>query len=64
MIAAGPATFFLGCASMGHFITLDEELPGGWSNPEGSRKIWYLSVGELLLKLAAFSVLVWGVYVR
>ena len=56
-----PALIASGWAAFGHFITLNDELPGGWSNPENSRSIWYRSLGELLAKLLAFGVVLWVV---
>lgn len=62
MIAGGPALFFSGWAFFGHFATLDDDLPGEWSNQEGSKTIWYRSVLELFLKLAVIVILVATVY--
>jgi hypothetical protein len=42
----------------GHLITVDDEEPGGWSNPEGSRKIWNSSLFELAAKAAVLVVAV------
>ncbi len=55
---------FSGWAAIGHFITLDEELPDGWANPEGSRLIWYGSVAEFLIKAALFGTLIATVYLN
>lgn len=54
-----PAMFVTGWAAMGHFVTLDDELPGGWSNPQGSKVVWYGSVAEFLVKATIFAGLVW-----
>ena len=56
-----PALIATGWAAFGHFLTLDDELPGGWSNPESSRSIWYRSFGELLAKLLLFGAVLWVV---
>jgi hypothetical protein len=47
----------LAWATVGHLITLDDEMPGEWSNPEGSRRIWRLSVVGLVVKVAIIGVL-------
>ena len=39
----------------GHFVTLDDEAPGGYSNPDNSKEIWLSSQKELAVK---FLVLV------
>ncbi|HVP76382.1 MAG TPA: hypothetical protein VMV04_00660 [Thermodesulfobacteriota bacterium] len=42
----------------GHLITIDDDMPGEWSNPEGSKKIWRSSMLELLVKfLVAAAIL-------
>ncbi len=45
-----------GWALIGHLVTLDDDMPGEWSNPEGSRTLWHSSLIVLLIKLLAFSV--------
>ena len=50
-----PALVLSGWAFIGHLITIDDELPGEWSNPEGSRKIWRASVAELAVKFIFFA---------
>ena len=60
-ILASPALLLSGWAFMGHLVTLDDDMPGEWSNPEGSRSIWYRSVAELLTKSVLFGILVIGV---
>ncbi len=57
VFVAAPGLFLLGWAFLGHFVTLDEDMPGEWSNPQDSKKVWYSSVVELLLKLLAFATL-------
>ena len=51
---AAPLVFLSGWAFFGHLITIDDELPGGWSNPEGSRAIWRRSLVEMMLKMVLF----------
>ncbi len=58
-----PALVLSGWASFGHFITLDDDMPGEWSNPEGSKKSWYSSILELVVKIAAFVAVVFLIYV-
>jgi len=50
-----PALLVAGWALLGHFVTLDEDMSGQWSNPEGSRRVAVSSVAELCAKLAAFA---------
>ena len=52
-----------GWASFGHFITLDDDMPGEWSNPEGLKKIWYGSILELCAKVSLFVAVILLVYV-
>jgi hypothetical protein len=37
----------------GHLVTIDEDAPGGFANPEGSKEIWSQSLREVLWKLMA-----------
>ena len=37
-------------AALGHLITLDDDMPGEWSNLEGSRSVWHRSLLELAVK--------------
>ena len=52
----------LGLASwafVGHLVTLDDDMPGEWSNPDGSVSFWRSSKLELLIKfLVALAVLI------
>jgi len=57
-----PALLLSGWALIGHFVTLDDDMPGEWSNPEGSKRVWYLSLGELSLKAVIFLALLIVVY--
>ena len=54
-----PLLFLSGWAFLGHLITIDEELPGGWSNPQGSRAIWHRSLAEMMLKMVLFVGSIW-----
>ena len=44
-------------AFMGHLVTLDDDAPEGWSNPDSSKAIWRSSLAELGLKFLAFLLL-------
>jgi hypothetical protein len=58
-IIALPALVLSGWLFFGHFITLDDDMPGEWSNPEGSRKTWYMSIASFFSKLLLFAVAVY-----
>jgi hypothetical protein len=48
---------FVGVAAVvlaGHVVTIDDDMPGGWSNPDGSLPFPW---GELLIKAAVVAVL-------
>ncbi len=47
---------FAVCAFGGHIVTIDDDLPGGWSNPDGSMPSPW---GELAIKAAILLVLIW-----
>ena len=34
-------------AAVGHLVTLDDDQPGGWSNPESDGSLWRSSLREL-----------------
>ena len=44
--------------AFGHLITIDDDTPGEWSNPEGDKKIWRGSFSVLAIKLLIFFALV------
>jgi hypothetical protein len=46
-----PALFVAGWAFFGHLITMDNEFPGGWSNPDSDSRITLVSVRYLAPKL-------------
>ena len=50
-----PALILSGWACIGHFVTLDDDAAGEWSNPGGSRKVWLSSLRELSVKVALFA---------
>ena len=56
-IAGTPAIVLLAWSSLGHFITLDDDMPGEWSNPEGSKKYWRESLLELGAKVVLLIIL-------
>lgn len=43
--------------TFGHLVTLDDDMPGEWSNPEGSKKLWHGSLLTLAVKFAVVVVL-------
>lgn len=45
-------------AAFGHFVTLDDDAPGGWSNPDGNKGFWRRSIG-----VAALKFLVLGIFI-
>lgn len=47
-----------GWAAFGLLITLDDDMPGEWSNPERSPKIWRRSLIEFAVKFFIFILLV------
>jgi hypothetical protein len=49
-----PALLLSGWACAGHLVTLDDDMRGGWSNPDGSRAVAYRSLGELFVKFVLF----------
>jgi len=52
---AAPALLLSGWAALGYLTTLDDDMPGEWSNPQRSRAIWRRPLAELTLKLLAFA---------
>jgi len=49
----------LAWATLGHLVTLDDDMPGGWSNPEESKEIWRLSVAGLATKAGLLALVFW-----
>ena len=50
-------------ACVGHFVTLDDDLSGGWSNPDGEKSIYRWSLFELGIKVV-FAAAVWVLIYR
>ena len=68
--SAGPAKWLAmlplvlsGWAFFGHLVTLDDDMPEEWSNPDGSKSFWSKSNAELLLKFGVFGLVGWWFYV-
>ena len=57
-----PALVLTAWAFFGHLITLDDDFPGGWSNPERSAKFVYQSLLALALKLTVFCLTCWAIF--
>ena len=55
----GLALVFSGWAVIGQLVTLDDDMPGGWSNPDRSRALWSKSVGQLAIKMVIFGGVLW-----
>jgi hypothetical protein len=46
-----------GWAAIGHLITLDDDMPGEWSNPEREIALWRSSLVVLVAKFVIFITL-------
>ena len=46
-----------GWAAIGHLVTLDDDMPGEWSNPERDIALWRSSLVVLAAKFAVFITL-------
>ena len=57
-----PALALSGWAALGHLLTLDDDAPGEWSNPEGKESVWRHSLVELSLKVIIFVVVGIAIY--
>ena len=57
-----PALVLTGWALFGHLITLDDDAPGGWSNPERSRRFWMRSLLTVAGLMVLFGVTCWAVF--
>jgi hypothetical protein len=42
-------------AVIGHVVTLDDDMPGDWSNPDRSRAVWSKSLAQLVIKMVIFG---------
>jgi len=47
-----------GWVAIGHLVTLDDDMPEGWSNPEGSAEFWNKSKIACVVKFFVFISLV------
>ena len=52
----------LGWASLGHLVTLDDDMPGGWTNQESDPAIWRRSRLWLLMEFTLFILVGWIMY--
>lgn len=55
-IIAVALTALIGWAFFGHIVTIDDDMPGEWSNPGRSRSVWYKSLLELLVKFIILAL--------
>jgi len=46
-----------GLVCVGHLVTIDDDYPRGWSNPEEKQNVWRGSLSALALKALAFLLL-------
>lgn len=53
-----PALVLSGWTAFGHLITLDDDYPGEWSNPEKSKTLWRRSLLQLAAEMGVFGLLV------
>jgi hypothetical protein len=53
-VLSASIVILLGWAVVGHLVTIDDDMPGEWSNPAGSKSIGYRSLLELLVKVLVF----------
>ena len=49
----------LGWSSIGQLVTLDDDLPGGWSNPDGDPAITREAIIWLISTVGAFGGVFW-----
>jgi hypothetical protein len=54
-VVVAPAVLALGFAFAGHLITLDDDAPGEFSNPDGDQSVWQTSLSHLIVKFLAFA---------
>ena len=59
-----PLAILSGWAFLGHLVTIDDEFPGGWSNPQRSRSVLLNSLGALVAKGTLFAAIAWAVLSR
>ena len=46
-------------AAVGHLVTLDDDMPGEWSNPDGNKKLWRASLRAMSKKFIVVVLFVW-----
>ena len=49
----------LGWSSLGQLVTIDDDLPGGWSNPDGDPVVARQATLWLAATVAAFVLVFW-----
>jgi len=52
----------LGWSSLGQLVTLDDDMPGGWSNPDGDPAIWRQARIWLVCTFVSFAFVSWLMY--
>lgn len=52
----------LGWSAIGQLVTLDDDMPGGWSNPDGDRVWWRQAKIWLATTFACFLLVGWLMY--
>ena len=52
----------LGWSSLGQLVTLDDDMPGGWSNPESDPAIWRQAKIWLASTFSCFLLVSWLMY--
>ena len=52
----------LGWSALGQLVTLDDDMPGGWSNPDGDPAIWRQARTWLVCTFASFALVSWLMY--
>ena len=54
-----PALLLSAWAFFGHLVTLDDEFPGGWSNPDSQRSVLLTSLTWLAVEAVVFAAALW-----
>jgi hypothetical protein len=49
----------LGWSSLGQLVTLDDELPGGWANPDSDQAVTRRAVAWLVSTIVVFGLVFW-----
>lgn len=55
----GAVTILFAWAAFGHLVTLDDDAPGEWSNPDGDAAVWRRSLLLLAVKSVGLVLLIW-----